>query len=244
MQLKFPDGRPEAGDRRWFQVKAATNDRLPEVFIYDEIGRGFFGGGLSAEDFVAEVKALNLGADQELLVRIDSPGGDMFDGYAIYNYLRMIKAKIIVRIDGWAASAASIVAMSGDRIEMPENTFQVLHNPYGCVCSDYRGFAKASRVFTELRDSAVKTYLRRAKDRVTESQLIEILDEETWLTAERCVELGFADVVDEPVRAAALARFDFNKYGFTHVPQLLADAKQKRISQNVQRREQLKLLKN
>lgn len=237
--LKINRGNPEAGARAWFQVRAAQKNGPAEVFIYDEIGRGFFGGGVAAEDFVAAIKALKLGAGDELTVRINSPGGNLFDGTTIYNYLRSSKARVVVRIDGVAASAASIVAMAGDRIEMPENAFLFIHNPWMVAAGDAAVMRKAADDLDQMREGAVATYLRRTGDKVSRAQLIEMLDAETWLTAEQSVQHGFADAVDEPVRAAALARFDLQQYGFA-IPPAVAQA---RSLESARRREQLQSLK-
>jgi ATP-dependent Clp protease protease subunit len=243
MKHKFMNGHAAPGDRRWYEIKSAKSDEPAEVFIYDEIGRGFFGGGLAAEDFIEEVKKLGLKAGDELTVHINSPGGDLFDGNAMYNYLRTIKAKVTVRIDGVAASAASIVAMAGDRIEMPENSFLFIHNPWMFVAGDAAVMRKVADDLDQLREGALATYLRATDGKLTRAKLIEMLDAETWLTAQQAVEHGFADQVDEPVRAAALARFDLAQYGFP-VPPALAEIKQSRQADIQRRREQLKLLKN
>lgn len=243
MMRKFMNGQPVAGDRRWFEVKAAKAEEPAEVFIYDEIGRGFFGGGVSAEGFIDELKKLNLKAGDELMVRINSPGGNLFDGTTMYNYLRTLKAKVTVRVDGVAASAASIVAMAGDRIEMPENSFLFIHNPWMFAAGDAAAMRKAAEDLDQLREGAVATYLRRTDGKLTRVELIKMLDSETWLTAEQSVQHGFADEVDEPVRAAALARFDLTQYGFP-LPQALADIKQSRQADIQRRRAQLKLLNN
>jgi len=233
-------GQPEAGSRPWFRVQA-KKDNAAEVFIYDEIGAGFFGGGVAAADLIKEVKALNLGADGELTVRINSPGGNFFEGITIHNYLRTMKAKIIVRVDGVAASAASVVVMAGDRIEMPENAMLFIHNPWMFAAGDAKVMRKVAEDLDQMRDSAAGTYLRRAGDKLTRAKLLDMLDAETWLSAEDSVKHGLADVVDEPVRAAALAQFDFAKFGIP-VPKALVNAKVSLAEDLKRRREQLNAL--
>lgn len=204
-------GRPQHGTRPWFSVMAKKGNAA-EVFIYDEIGAGFFGGGVSAESLIKEIKALNLESVDELMVRINSPGGNLFEGNTIYNYLRTTKAKVTVRVDGVAASAASIIAMAGDRIEMPENAMLFIHNPWMFAAGDAKVMRKVADDLDQVRDIAANTYLRRAGDKLDKKTLIAMLDAETWLNAEDSVKYGLADVVDEPVRAAALAKFDFSHY--------------------------------
>jgi len=213
----------EPGNRPWFRVQAKQGN-IAEIFIYDEIGRGFFGGGVAAEDLVKEIKALKLESGDELKVRINSPGGQFFEGITIHNFLRTLKSKVNVRIDGVAASAASIVAMAGDSVEMPENAMMFIHNPWMLSVGDARTMRKAADDLDQMAQSTIGTYLRKAGDKLERGKLVQMLDAETWLSAEDSVKYGLADVVDEPVRAAALAQFDFSKYGFP-VPNAIALAK-------------------
>jgi ATP-dependent Clp protease protease subunit len=234
------DARLEAGTRQWFRVQAKQGNTA-EIFIYDEIGRGFFGGGVAAEDLVKEIKALKLGADDELKVRINSPGGQFFEGITIHNFLRTLKAKVNVRIDGVAASAASVVAMAGDRVEMPQNAMMFIHNPWMFAAGDARTMRKAADDLDQMAQSAIGTYLRKSGEKLARGELIKMLDAETWLSAEDSVKFGLADVVDEPVRAAALAQFDLSKYGFP-VPSAIASAKNAITETKRRQREQLRLL--
>jgi ATP-dependent Clp protease protease subunit len=111
-----------------------------EIVIYDEIGAF----GIPAKALLDELKAL--GPVAELSVRINSPGGSVFDGVAIYNALKRHQAKVTVWIDGIAASIASMIAMAGDEVVMPENAMLVLHDPSGLVAgtaADMRATADA-----------------------------------------------------------------------------------------------------
>jgi ATP-dependent Clp endopeptidase proteolytic subunit ClpP len=232
---------PEAGERRWYRI-AAKKGEVTEVFIYDEIGRGFFGGGIAAEDFVKDLKALKLEAGDELKVRINSPGGNVFEGMAIHNYLRTLKSRVTVVVDGVAASIASLIAMAGDRIEMPENAMMFVHNPMMIAIGNAADMRKSAEDLDSIRDSMASSYLRKAGDKLDRKELYAMLDEETWLSASDAVAKGLADVVAEPVRAAALAQFDLAKYGFK-VPAAIAAAKQDHEEDRRRRREQLQLLK-
>lgn len=238
---KLHKGQPEAGTRQWFRV-VATVGNTAEVLIYDEIGTGFFGGGVAPEALVKEINALKLGAKDELKVRINSPGGSFFDGNTIYNFLRSLKPQVTVRVDGIAASAASIIAMAGDRIEMPANAMLFIHNPWMVAAGDEATMLKAAADLRQMSDNAMGTYMRRVGDKVTRETMQAMLDAETWLSAEDSVKYGLADVVDEPVRAAALAQFDFSAYGFP-VPKALATIKETAAQERKQQRERLQLLK-
>ena len=124
--------------KRWYDFRAQA--RGAEIVIYDEIGAF----GIPAKAFLDELKAL--GPVAELTVRINSPGGSVFDGVAIYNALKRHDAAITVWIDGIAASIASMIAMAGDEVVMPENAMLVLHDPSGLVAgtaADMRAMAEA-----------------------------------------------------------------------------------------------------
>lgn len=209
---------------QWFRVQArGAESEAPEVYIYDEIGRGFFGGGLPADEFIAAVKALKLKATDELLVRINSPGGNVFDGAAIYNYLRGTKHPVRVRVDGVAASAASLIAMAGDPVEIPENAYLMIHNPWTMAVGDAGTLRKAAADLDVITEGFRAGYLRKANGKLSAEKLADLLDDETWLTATQAVELGLADTVFEPTRATALAHFEWSRLPFHRVPAALAE---------------------
>jgi ATP-dependent Clp protease protease subunit len=230
----------KAGNRQWYEVQSRENTH--EVFIYDEIGVGFFGGGITALAFVQELKGLKLRKTDDLVVHINSPGGSFFEGNTIYNYLRTVEAKVTMRIDGVAASAASIIAMAGDIVQMPENSMMFIHNPWTCACGDAAEMRKAADDLDKSRDSAVLTYMRKTNGKIDQDVLVKMLEDETWLSAAESVEHGFADVVDEPVRVAALAKFDFSNYQIA-VPDQLKKAKADISDDRKLRRERLVVAK-
>ena len=170
--------------------------------IYDEIGAF----GIPAKTFLDELKAL--GPVAELTVRINSPGGSVFDGVAIYNALKRHDAAITVWIDGIAASIASMIAMAGDEVVMPENAMLVLHDPSGLVAgtaSDMRAMADA---LDKMAAAMVAAY--RDKSGRDDAEIEALMAAETWLSAEEAVELGLADRVEQPVKMAA--HFDLSRF--------------------------------
>lgn len=197
--------------KSWFSIRAVS-EAAAEIHIYDEIGYW----GISARDFLTELQAL--GPVQNITVAINSPGGDVFDGFVIYNALKRHGATITTRIDGVAASAASFIAMAGDTVLMPENAFLMIHNPMslaGGNADDLRGMAD---MLDQVRQAMVGIY--HAKTGLDDIKIIEMLDAETWLSALDAVALGFADAIEAPVKLAA--RFDkqlFNR--FRHPPEAL-----------------------
>jgi ATP-dependent Clp protease, protease subunit len=195
--------------RRWYDFRAQA--RGAEIVIYDEIGAF----GIPAKTFLDELKAL--GPVAELTVRINSPGGSVFDGVAIYNALKRHDAAITVWIDGIAASIASMIAMAGDEVVMPENAMLMLHDPSGLVmgtATDMRGMAEA---LDRMKTGMVAAY--RDKSGRDDAEIEALMAAETWLSAREAVALGLADRIDQPVRMAA--HFDLSRFRNTP-PQLAA----------------------
>jgi ATP-dependent Clp endopeptidase proteolytic subunit ClpP len=195
--------------KRWYEFRAQA--RGAEIVIYDEIGAF----GIPAKVFLDELKAF--GPVAELTVRINSPGGSVFDGVAIYNALKRHDAAITVWVDGIAASIASMIAMAGDQISMPENAMLMLHDPSGLVmgtAADMRAMAEA---LDKMKAGMVAAY--RDKSGRDDAEIEALMRDETWLSAQEAVELGLADRVEQPVRMAA--HFDLSRFRNTP-PQLAA----------------------
>jgi len=196
--------------RSWYAVRARAAGT--EVSIYDEIGAY----GVSAKSFLDELGALP--DDGPLTLRLNSPGGSVFDAVAIYNALKRHAGPVSVWIDGIAASAASYIAMAGDEVVMPENAFLMIHDPSGLVmgtADDMRAMAEA---LDKIKGSLVAGYV--AKSGGSEDDIAALMAKETWLDAAEAVELGFADRLAEPVRIAA--RFDIGR--FRNAPPALVEA--------------------
>jgi ATP-dependent Clp endopeptidase proteolytic subunit ClpP len=195
--------------KRWYEFRAQARDA--EIVIYDEIGAF----GIPAKAFLDELKAL--GPIAAITVRINSPGGSVFDGVAIYNALKRHDAAITVWIDGIAASIASMIAMAGDEVIMPENAMLMLHDPSGLVmgtASDMRAMADA---LDKMKAGMVAAY--RDKSGRDDAEIEALMSAETWLSAQEAVNLGLADRVEQPVRMAA--HFDLSRFRNTP-PQLAA----------------------
>ncbi|CAD7363904.1 MULTISPECIES: ClpP-like prohead protease/major capsid protein fusion protein [Enterobacteriaceae] len=197
---------------RWYTIKAADVRGTAEISIYEEIG----GFGITAKQFTEDLKAL--GDVSHINLRIHSPGGDVFEGIAIYNLLRNHPADITVYIDGVAASMASVVAMAGDRVVMPENAMMMIHKPWGIS----GGNAGDMRDYADLLDK-VETVLIPAYARKTGKSAQEIatmLEDETWMDGKECLKHGFADELLPSVRA--MARIESKRTGdFLHMPETI-----------------------
>lgn len=185
----------KTNNQSWFTIKAAANDTA-EISIYDEIG--FW--GVTAQQFAKDLKALGNNLKQ-INLHIHSPGGDVFDGIAIYNLLKNHPANKTVYIDGLAASMASVIAMAGDEIVMPENAMMMIHKPWGIQGGDADDMRKYADLLDKVESTLIMAYV--AKTGKSETDLAEMLKEETWLTGKECVEQGFADKLADPLVAMA-----------------------------------------
>ena len=186
--------------RSWYAIRAQATGA--EVSIYDEIGAY----GVSAKNFLDELGKLP--GEASLTLRLNSPGGSVFDAVAIYNALKRHAGPVSVWIDGIAASAASYIAMAGDEVVMPENAFLMIHDPSGFAmgtAADMRAMAEA---LDKIKGSLVAGYV--AKSGGAEADIAALMARETWLDAAEALALGFADRLAEPVRIAA--RFDVGRF--------------------------------
>jgi len=200
--------------KSWYTIRArapGAQGSRTDVLIYDEIGAY----GITAKGFLAELGALPEGTPIDL--RLNSPGGSVFDAVAIYNAIKRHEGTVTVWIDGIAASAASYVAMAGDEIVMPDNAFLMIHDPAGIVmgaAADMRAMAEA---LDKVGDSLAAGYA--AKSGRPTDEIAALMAAETWLDATEALALGFADRLADPVRIAA--NFDVGR--FRNAPAALAE---------------------
>jgi ATP-dependent protease ClpP protease subunit len=184
----------------WTVKAAKAKDEIEaEILLYDEIGEWW---GKSAKDFVKEIK--DLGDISNITLRINSAGGEVFDAQTMYSYLRTHKAHKTVRIDGLAASAASFLAMAGDKIIMPANAMMMIHNPVMFSWGEAEDMRKAANFLDKVRDTIAAVYV--AKTGLDQNKIKSMMDEETWMTANEALSLGFCDETDEAIEIAACAR--------------------------------------
>ncbi len=178
--------------RNWFSMQAA--DDAAEIMIYDEIGQSFWGEDtLSAKDFDAQLKAL--GPVKNINLRINSPGGVATDGVAMYNMLKTHPATVNVRVDGIAASAASLVAMAGDTIDMPANTFMLVHKPSTMAWGTDEDLMKGAADLEAMNMSFAATYAARSGQ--TPESMLDVMKNGCLMTAADCKDMGLADTVSD-----------------------------------------------
>jgi len=134
---------------------------------------------------------------------INSGGGNVFAGTAIYNQLKRNKANVTAYIDGIAASIASVVAMAADEIRIPKNGMIMIHNPWAIAAGDSNEFRKLADNLDKIGEIMLATYMGRVNvDVVDEDEVKNMMDESTWITGEEAVKMGFADVLEEEVEAS------------------------------------------
>ena len=209
---------------KWYEIKNKA-DRA-EIWLYEVIGEDFWtGGGTTANEFrkeLAEIKA------SQIDLHINSPGGDVFDGLAIYNLIKQHPAKVTTYIDGLAASIASLIALAGDEIYMAENALMMIHNPYGGCIGESDDMRKMADRLDMARGSISKAYI--AKTEKSEDEIHALMKAETWFDSNGAVELGLVDDVTGKIDMAACAKFVpvMAKAGFKNVPETITAEKKKK----------------
>ena len=210
MTLRSSNG--SAAPKRIFAA-AKKNDEL-ELLIYDSIGQSMWGGGVTAES--VKQKLDEAGEVKKISVRINSPGGDVFEGSAIYSLLAQHKATVECFVDGLAASAAFTVAMAADTIHISESAMMMCHNAWGMCIGFSADMQKTAELLDKISTTMRDIYTKRCGMKADEVQ--KLMDDETFMTAEEAVEYGFADDVitrdaeaEEESKALA-ASWDLSKY--------------------------------
>ena len=180
----------------------APGQRMAEVFIYDTIGEDFF-GGLSSKNFADQLQAL--GSLDTIIVRINSPGGSVFDGNAIYNVLKNHPARVVVEIEGLAASAASYIAMAGDEINADENAFLMIHQAQGFAMGPESEMRKMADTLDKMDGQIAKTYADRTNRKP--DTFMRMMRDETWFTADEARAQRLVDSVRPNKAKPAMANF-------------------------------------
>lgn len=166
-----------------------------ELLLYGAISdRSWSSDDVTPRLFAEELHALG---GKSLTVRINSPGGDVFAAQSIYNQLRTYGGRVTVRIDGLAASAATIVACAGDTVIMPTNALYMIHNPATVTVGDAAEMRTAADVLDTVRETIVNVYQKRTGEHLTAEELTAMMDDETWMTAQEALAYGFVDQIDE-----------------------------------------------
>lgn len=184
--------------RPCYAFAAAKAAGEPETLsIYDEIG--FW--GVQASDFRTALAAVK---SSTINVEINSPGGDVFAGVAIYNMLKASGKEVVVKVMGVAASAASLIAMAGSKRQMPKNTMLMVHNPWSFAMGNADELRDTADTLDKIGNSLLGTYM--AATGMAEPEMKALLAKDTWLTADEALEMGFATEVTDEIKVSA--KFD------------------------------------
>jgi ATP-dependent protease ClpP protease subunit len=180
---------PESIMSRWHpDIQAANDDDDSTINVYDIVGEDWWTGQGMTAKIVSAVLRRNRG--KEVTVNINSPGGDFFEGLAIYNLLKEHDAPITVRVVGMAASAASVIAMAGTTIKIAEAGFFMIHNAWHVCVGNKHDMHDRADVLAQFDDSMVGIYAKKTgKDR---DEITDMMDAETWISGADAVKQGFA----------------------------------------------------
>jgi ATP-dependent Clp endopeptidase proteolytic subunit ClpP len=197
---------------QWYQIRAlADRPRAAEISIYGDIGESWFGETVTARQFVQDLAALD--AD-EITIRINSYGGSVTDGIAIYNAIRRKPGQKTVCIDGVAASIASLIAMAGDRVEMADNAMMMIHAPWGIAAGNAAELRDMADVLDKYAQAMASSYVAKSGKSHEEVMALLTDGQDHWYSATEAQSEGFADAVTESLpiaasvfRAALTARF-------------------------------------
>ena len=192
---------PRGGGKgeRWTLRQDLQRDGVLQLYIYGDV-EGDYYDWWTGQTIESETSADHFRDElgkypdaREIEIFINSYGGEVFEGTAIYNQLRRHPAHKTVRIDGFACSIASVIAMAGDEVIMPRNTLMMIHNMWMGAVGNAAQLRKAADDLDVINDAGRQAYLQKAGNKLDEAELIAMMDAETWLTAEDCVRLGLAD---------------------------------------------------
>ena len=184
-----------------------------DMWLYGEVGEGWE-DYFTAKGVVDELR--KIGNVRNLTLHLNSPGGNVFDGLAIYNTLKSHPARVVTEIDGMALSIASIIALAGDEVRMAGNAMYMIHNPWTMVAGDSREMRSMAARLDMVRDSLVGTYAAKTGDKSTQEAISAWMDDETWFTAQEAEKNGFIDTITNPIDVAA--KFDMSRYNYKNVP--------------------------
>lgn len=205
--------------KTWFTITNAATAPAVEIDIFDEIGIW----GVSTKDFAVALKAV--ATDREITVRINSPGGSVFDGLAIYNLLAERRDKVTCKIIGLAASMASVIALAGKKTTAAENATIMIHNPAGLAVGESDDMREMADILDKLQGTLANAYV--AKTGKSEADVKAAMDATTWFTAQEAKDWGLVDEIIGAVKIAA--SFDLTRFG--DLPQKISGGPSASINQ-------------
>ena len=209
-RLKAVAGRAAADSRPWYRITAAADDDGPaRVDVYDEIGGSWFSDGVSASDFVASLAAIP--ASRELHVHINSPGGDVFDGIAIYNAIAQRPGPVTTVVDGLAASAASFIAQGGKKRVVSPGSMMMIHDASGFCIGNAADMRELADLLDQVSGNLADIYAAHTGRPAAAWR--DAMRAETWYKADQAIEAALADqLAERPAPEGATARFDLSVF--------------------------------
>ena len=224
--------------RNWFEISNNAKSKTADVFIYSEVG----GFDINAQSFINELQEIK---DKEIHVHINSLGGSVFDGLAIYNALKNHAKKVTTKVEGVCASIASVIAMAGDKIEMAENSLLMIHNPFAMSGGDANELRKTANILDKIRNEIAEIYASKSKHDV--NHYIGLMDVESWFNSKESLELGLVNGITQPIKIEN--NYDISNFKnitneklneiFNHKNNIvMAENTQKEVVENVNNEEQ------
>lgn len=200
--------------QNWYEIKNSADKA--DIYIYGEVG----GHEINAKTFIDELTNYK---NQELTIHINSTGGSVFDGLAIYNALKNHSKKVTTKVDGIAASIASVIAMAGDKIEMAENSLFMIHNPFAMSGGDAKELRKTATILDKIRNEIANIYASKSKH--TSDHYISLMDVESWFNSTETLELGLINEISKPIKIE-------NNYNFSNFINMNSEKLQTIINKN------------
>lgn len=188
-------------NKRMWQIKQSAETGVLDMYIYGDVEGDYFDwwewemveSETSANHFREELSKYP--DARKINIYINSYGGSVFEGTAIYSQLRRHPAEKVVYVDGFACSIASVIAMAGDKVIMPSNTMMMIHDAMTGIFGNAKQLRKAADDLDTIMEGNRQAYIDKSGGKISEETLKELLENETWLTAQQCLEYGFADEV-------------------------------------------------
>ena len=209
----------------WYKAQKINNQ--VEVDLFDEIG----GWGIYAKELKDELSNMIGNPTEEVLVNINSPGGSVFEGIEIYNYLKGLPNKVTVKINSLAASIATVIALGADELEISESAFFMIHNPWTMAGGEAEDLRKQADVLDKIKETILSIYEKNSN--LSRERLTALMNEETWLTGAEALEYGFATRLTEGLAVAAKATTDLVK-NFKNLPNNLEMAEELKVEETTE----------
>lgn len=191
-----------------------TTIYIYDAIVADDISAEWW-GGVSAQSLVPQIRAIGGGT---IRMRINSPGGDVFAAQAIAQALKDTSAHVIASVDGYAASAATVLSMAADEVEISDGGFYMIHNAWSFAMGNAKAMTSMAVLLNKVDGSIAGQYA--AKSGKSAEEMKALMDEETWFTAQEAVEIGLIDRIAQPAKQEAKAQASWDLSAYSRAPKL------------------------